>query len=75
MKALLDDLSGKTALEAENGALSEVLRERARVYDEHQAALAKHDEKWTALAADIAALDEWPLEEMVSSVYSRIEYI
>lgn len=58
-------MSGKSALEADHAALSDILREWVRVYEEHQAALAKHDDKWNALAGDIAALDDWPLDDMV----------
>ncbi|EKM49164.1 uncharacterized protein PHACADRAFT_201954, partial [Phanerochaete carnosa HHB-10118-sp] len=63
-KRWLDNISGKSALEADHGALSDVLREWVRVYDEHHAALAKHDEKWNALVIDSAALDDRPLEDL-----------
>ncbi|EKM48128.1 uncharacterized protein PHACADRAFT_203208, partial [Phanerochaete carnosa HHB-10118-sp] len=63
-KRWLDNISGKSALEADHGALSDVLREWVRVYDEHQAALAKHDEKWNALVIDSAALGDRPLEDL-----------
>ena len=58
-------MSGKSAREADHGALSEVLRERTRVYEEHQAALAEHDKKLIALTGCIAGIDDWPLEDIV----------
>ncbi|GJE93278.1 hypothetical protein PsYK624_094370 [Phanerochaete sordida] len=64
VKTWLDDISGKTAREADTRLLSEALRNVASDYDEHRAALAKHDKEWIALAgkAKLDAVDDYPLD-------------
>ncbi|GJE93298.1 hypothetical protein PsYK624_094570 [Phanerochaete sordida] len=64
VKTWLDDISGKTTREADTRLSSEALRNVASDYDEHRAALAKHDKEWIALAgkAKLDAVDDYPLE-------------
>ncbi|GJE93257.1 hypothetical protein PsYK624_094160 [Phanerochaete sordida] len=64
VKTWLDDICGKTAREADTRLSSEALRNVASDYDEHRAALAKHDKEWIALAgmAKLDAVDDYPLD-------------